>query len=116
MKHAGCGGETRVLDVRVRKEGQLWRRRHCPKCNVKFETFEITDKVLNNFMEIEKTLSELDLPLWAVTTFKHVVATRRTYAEAVAIVNELNGERGRGGLTIVTTAAAERETASRRSS
>lgn len=41
MKCPYCGGKSRILDTRVRKDGTKWRRHVCPYCDQKFSTMEI---------------------------------------------------------------------------
>lgn len=41
MRCTDCGGATRVIDVRSRRKGEIYRRRMCRACGFRFSSFEI---------------------------------------------------------------------------
>lgn len=49
-----CAGETRVLNVRTRPDGSLWRRRGCLQCGFRFDTIEIEE-----FMPVDNARAEI---------------------------------------------------------
>ena len=65
---------------------------------------EVTQEDLEKYMEIEKKLSELEEPIWAVIKFDGAKAKGLTYKEAIEVL----GDEADGDLCIVTAEAAAR--------
>ena len=62
--------ESKVVDSRHRKSGEIWRRRRCLKCGTTFSTYEVSEEVfktlgLNNvnavdLFEAMKAINRMD--------------------------------------------------------
>jgi len=56
-----CGTETQVIDSRRGSNGATRRRRQCPKCRVRFTTYEMSEAEMTRYNDMNDKFSKIKL-------------------------------------------------------